>query len=178
MTHICVGNLAITGSDNGLSPCRRQASIWTNAGILLIGPLGIHSSEILIEINIFSFNKMHLKMSSAKWRVFLVGLNVLTVTGCSSRMNIHGRKGCLSFGLNIHKYQTWYSTASYDYALYMTNYDTLASANYVTSGEYHDTVTIIWIRVRTLHTYTIKPLYTVFLDLFLYASSRSVPSVL
>ena len=34
VTHICVGNLAIIGSDNGLSPSRRQAIIWTNAGIL------------------------------------------------------------------------------------------------------------------------------------------------
>ena len=39
MTHICVSNLAIIGSDNGLSPGRRQAIIWTNAGILLIGPI-------------------------------------------------------------------------------------------------------------------------------------------
>ena len=31
--------LTITGSDNGLSPGRRQAIIWTNDGILLIGPL-------------------------------------------------------------------------------------------------------------------------------------------
>ena len=33
VTHICVGNLPIIGSDNGLSPDRRQAIIWTNAGI-------------------------------------------------------------------------------------------------------------------------------------------------
>ena len=38
VTHIYVGNLAIIGSDNGLSPGRRQAIIWTNYGILLIGP--------------------------------------------------------------------------------------------------------------------------------------------
>ena len=38
-THICVGNLTIIGSDNGLSPGRRQAITWTNAGILLMGPL-------------------------------------------------------------------------------------------------------------------------------------------
>ena len=50
MTHKCVGNLTIIGSDNGLSPGRRQAIIWTNAGILLIGPLGTNFSEILIEI--------------------------------------------------------------------------------------------------------------------------------
>ena len=34
--HICVNKLIIIGSDNGLSPGRRQAIIWTNAGILLI----------------------------------------------------------------------------------------------------------------------------------------------
>ena len=32
-THICVGKLTIIGSDNGLSPGRRQTIIWTNAGI-------------------------------------------------------------------------------------------------------------------------------------------------
>ena len=40
--------LIIIGSDNGLSPGRRQAIIWTNAGILLIGPLGTNFIEILI----------------------------------------------------------------------------------------------------------------------------------
>ena len=70
VTHICVSNLTINGSDNGLSPGRRQAIIWTNAGILLIGPLGTNFNEIFIEINTFSFKKIHLKMSSAKWRPF------------------------------------------------------------------------------------------------------------
>ena len=37
--HICVSKLTIIGSDNGLSPGRRQAIIWTIAGILLIGSL-------------------------------------------------------------------------------------------------------------------------------------------
>ena len=50
VTHICVGNLTIIGPDNGLSPGRRQAIIWTNDWILLIGPLGTNFSEILIEI--------------------------------------------------------------------------------------------------------------------------------
>ena len=35
------------------SPKRHQAIIWTNAGILLIGPLGTNFSEILIEIQTF-----------------------------------------------------------------------------------------------------------------------------
>ena len=74
-THICVCKLIIIGSDNGLSPGRRQAIIWTNAGILLIGPLGTNFNEILIEIHTFSLKKMHLKMSSAKGRLFSLGLN-------------------------------------------------------------------------------------------------------
>ena len=48
VTHICVGETTIICSDNGLSPGRRQAIIWTNAGILLIGPLGTNFIEILI----------------------------------------------------------------------------------------------------------------------------------
>ena len=75
--HICVGKLTTIGSDNGLSPGRRQGIIWTNAGIMLIGPLGTNFSEILTGIQIFSFKEMYLKMSSAKWRPFGLGLNVL-----------------------------------------------------------------------------------------------------
>ena len=79
VTHICVSKVTIIVSDNGLSPGRRQAIIWNNAGILLIGPSGTNFSEILGEIQTFSFKKMHFKMSSAKWRPFCLGLNVLNV---------------------------------------------------------------------------------------------------
>ena len=78
VTHICVGNLTIIGSDNGLSPGRRQAIIWTNAGIFLIGPLGTNFSEMLIEIPTLLFKKIHFKMSSGKWRPFCLGPNVLS----------------------------------------------------------------------------------------------------
>ena len=77
VTHICVSEPTIISSDNGLSPGRRQAIIWTNAGILLIRPQGTNFNEILIEIHIISFTKIHLKMSSGKWRPFCLGLNVL-----------------------------------------------------------------------------------------------------
>ena len=50
VTHICISRLTIIGSDNGLSPGRRQAIIITNAEMLLIGPLRTNFSEILIEI--------------------------------------------------------------------------------------------------------------------------------
>ena len=71
-------NWVIIGSDKGLSPVRRQAIIWTNAGLLLIRPLGTNFSEILIRIQTFSFKKLHLKTSSAKWCLFCLGLNELT----------------------------------------------------------------------------------------------------
>ena len=77
--HICISKLTIIGSDNGLSPTRRQAIIWTNAGILLIGPLGTNFIEILIAMQTFSFKKTHLKMLSGKRRSFCLGLNVLKV---------------------------------------------------------------------------------------------------
>ena len=79
VTHICVVKLTIIGSDNGLSPGRRQAMIWTNARILLIGPLGTNFIEILIRIQTFSFNKVLLKMSSAIWGPCGLGLNVLAI---------------------------------------------------------------------------------------------------
>ena len=79
MTHLCISEIITFASDNGLSPGRRQAIIWTNAGILLIRPLGTNFNEILIEIHTFSFKKVHLKMSSGKLRPFCLGLNVLTV---------------------------------------------------------------------------------------------------
>ena len=48
--------------------------MWTNAGILSIGPLRTHFIEILIEIYIQdnAFEK-----TSGNWRVFWLGLNVL-----------------------------------------------------------------------------------------------------
>ena len=86
VTHICVSNLTIIGSDNGLSPGRRQAIIWTNAGMLLIGPLGTNfNNEILLQIHTFSFNKIHFKMSPGKWRPFCLGLNVITKSLSSMR---------------------------------------------------------------------------------------------
>ena len=97
MTHICVSKLNIIGSDNGLWPGRHQAIIWTNARMLLIGPLGKHGSEMLIEIHTSSFKKMHVQMSSVKRRPLCPGLNVLNHWGqaplLSNRISvIHGSR--------------------------------------------------------------------------------------
>ena len=75
--HTCIGKLTIIDSDNCLVPERHQAIIWTNAGMLLIGPLGTNFSEILIEIQTFSLKKICLNMSSVKCCPFLLGLNVI-----------------------------------------------------------------------------------------------------
>ena len=55
--HICIGKLTIIGLDNGLSPERRQAIIWTNTGILLIGHLGTNCSETLSKLIYFHSRK-------------------------------------------------------------------------------------------------------------------------
>ena len=54
MTHTCVSNLTVIGSDNGMSPGRRQAIIWSKF---------IH----------FLLKKTHLRLSSAKRRPFCPG---------------------------------------------------------------------------------------------------------
>ena len=77
VTHICISKLTTIGSDNGLSPGQCQAITWNSTGILSIRPLQANISEILIGIQTFSFKKIHLKMSSAKWHPFCLNLNVL-----------------------------------------------------------------------------------------------------
>ena len=108
VTHTCVGKLTIIGSDNGLSPERRQAIIWTNAGILLIGPLETNFSEILIEIQTFSLKKIHLKMSSAKCCSFHLGLNVLSHGGLVRAYDVHS-----SWSASIQVMVCWLKTPSH-----------------------------------------------------------------
>ena len=77
-THICVGNLTITGSDYGLSAPSHHLSQfcnivnWTNF------------NRILFEIREFWYRKINVKMSSVKSRLFCLGLNVLTLVVVSS----------------------------------------------------------------------------------------------
>ena len=84
MTHKCVSKLIIIVSDNGLSHGDKPLSELTMNGLLnqcwnIVNPnLRSNFSEIVSEIHIFSFRKMHLKMSAAKWP-FCPGLNVSTI---------------------------------------------------------------------------------------------------
>ena len=104
VTHICASKLSILGSNNGLSPGRCQAIIWTNAGMLLIWPFGTNISEILIEIHTFSFNKMYLKMSSAKWRSFCASSSMCfkpTAVTARDEPGGGGRSGGRSSGRSV-----------------------------------------------------------------------------
>ena len=57
VTHICIGKLIIIGSDNGLSPDRRQAIIWANARLLSIGPWEHISMKISSKYSNFHWRK-------------------------------------------------------------------------------------------------------------------------
>ena len=75
VTHICVNNLALNGSKNGLPPFRCQAMISTDADLLLIGPLGLDFvviwNEIFVQENNFT-------ISNTKRQPFYPVINVLT----------------------------------------------------------------------------------------------------
>ena len=91
-----MNNVSI-GSDNGLSPIRRQAIIWTNADLLSVWNLGTNFSKVLIKMNkrIYEYHyhtKMHLKMSPAKWRPFWPGGDELSYHVTS----LHGSTFCIT----------------------------------------------------------------------------------
>ena len=106
VTHICISKLAFIASDNGLSPGRRHAIIWINAGILLLGSLGTNFNDIAIEIHIFSFKKTHFKMSSGQSRPFCLGLNVLTHWGRVTHTFVSKlRHDCIDYALSHVRHQ-------------------------------------------------------------------------
>ena len=80
--HMFFGKIIFIGLDNGLSPGRRQAFVWTNAGKLLIGPFG-NKLQWYYNRNHYISLKMCLKMSSGKYRPFCLGLNTLFKTDLS-----------------------------------------------------------------------------------------------
>ena len=78
-------NRVSIGSDNGLSPARRQAITWNNAGLLSIAPLRTSFSEIWIQILNFALKKMRQKMLSAKWRHLCRGDELNPWASCQIR---------------------------------------------------------------------------------------------
>ena len=63
-------------SGNGLLPDRGQMSPSTNTNLVSTGPLETNCSDILIEIQVFSFKKIHSKMWCAKHAPFYPCLNI------------------------------------------------------------------------------------------------------
>ena len=124
VTHMRVDNLTIIGSDNGLSPDRCQAINWSNAAILLIGPLGTNFSEILIKILTFSFKKMRLRVSSAKWRPFCLSFNVL------NSVNVITQKkpwmDCSQIWQDVRQKFIFYYSEIWNFGKFLCFYDDLA----------------------------------------------------
>ena len=98
----------VIDSGNGLSSAQCHAITWTNDDILSSRPRGTYFSEILFEIQKFSFKKMHLKMSWAECRPLCLGLNVFINWGLK---NIYLRdwdqfwRGLLSQCTKVHAKQ-------------------------------------------------------------------------
>ena len=93
--HICVSKIIIIDSYNGLSPGQCKAIIWTNARLLLIGPLGINFSEILIQINIYSLKKTFVLsiLSQPQWVKVSARIwpaEIMVTHRASVPMNMHG----------------------------------------------------------------------------------------
>ena len=77
-----------------ISHIRHQAIIQTNAGSLSIGILGINFSEILIKLQNFSFTKMHLNISFAKWWPFCPGGDELINADSPCLYSLISGSGC------------------------------------------------------------------------------------
>ena len=86
VTHICVNELTIIGSDNSLWPGWHQAIIWTNAAIMSIRPFGTNFSEILIE----KFVYFHSRKCIWKYRQE-IGCHFVSASMCwSLSLSFHG----------------------------------------------------------------------------------------
>ena len=66
VTHVCVGERGQHWFGSWLVACSAPSITLTNADLLSIGPLWMNVCEILIEIQIFSMKKMHMKIAPGK----------------------------------------------------------------------------------------------------------------
>ena len=69
---VCVSKLTPIASDNGLVPGRCQATLSTNAGILLIGPLGTNFTNYGLRLSgIFKTSTVHTCIAERRIRFML-----------------------------------------------------------------------------------------------------------
>ena len=78
-THICVNKLSRHWFRYWLVHVRCLAIIWTDVGLLSMGPWRSYFNKILIKIQQFTLKRMHVRMSSAKYWPSYLGLNMLIV---------------------------------------------------------------------------------------------------
>ena len=102
--HKATDILASIGSGNGLVPVRRQAITWISADLLFIRTPGTNFNDILFDIKRFSFEKMHWKISSAKYRPYCSGLAVLN-NKCLAPNWFYGRS--TRYTMLVVKYSRW-----------------------------------------------------------------------
>ena len=74
--------------DNGLSPGRCRAIIWTNAGILLIWPLGTNFNEIFYQNSYIFIQENPFENVVWKMACIFLGLNVLKHYDLNKMANI------------------------------------------------------------------------------------------
>ena len=70
MTHICVSEPDHQWFRQWLNVCSASSHFQANAGMLSPWPLRTYFNDILIEIRIYSYTKIHFKISFAKSRPF------------------------------------------------------------------------------------------------------------
>ena len=85
VTHICFRKLTIIGSDNGLSPGRRPAIIWTNTEYCQLDPWEQTSVKFSVKFIYFHWENAFENVVH-KWRPFCFGLNVLSNMGLMMMM--------------------------------------------------------------------------------------------
>ena len=73
--------ITIIGADNGLSPGRHQAIIWSNTSILLVGPWGTNFTEIFISKFIHLHSRKSIWVCRLEIRLaFCLSLNMFNVS--------------------------------------------------------------------------------------------------
>ena len=104
LKHICVGNLTIIGSDNGLSPGWRQAITWTNVGILLITP----SNKLQWNVNRNSY--IFIQENPFEYDIWKMGA-ILSRPQCVNMFPVLVLEA--SIGKNISKWSVWRSVTPF-----------------------------------------------------------------
>ena len=158
VTHICVSNLIIIGSDNGLLPSRRQAIIWTGVGILLIEPLGTNFSEMFIEIHTFLLKKNPFENVVWKMAAILSWPQCVNTSTWSTNswqwhhaMSQHLHSKFIRFQWNIHNWNhliSWHGQLIISYCAYVLSADSYIMASKICSEE---EINMIWKQTMWLH---------------------------